>query len=187
MFRSVALFTALAVLAATPAAAQSSSGGSVAEVANDLPYSHCPAFLERGRPLSLTDELKRRGFFGQPEPLDDPFFPGFEWFVQSFDDGKISVSGLPGRVCVIKVNSNKAGTVADAWQAQVEKRFPTFTFDKERSGEVFGIQMFTWNTPAGASRRMSLAVAFQSLHEFDENGGVAGSTDQATFQLIFED
>lgn len=186
--RGVAFFTALAVVVTTPAAAQSYVDGSVKDVASGVAFDYCPAFLERGEPLSLTAELKRRGFSGQPQPRnDDPFFPGLEWFEQRRDDGTVLFSGLAGRACVIKVVGEQAGAVADTWLAQVEKRLPTFTFDKEKSGEVMGINIFVWNAPAEASRRMSLAIAFQSVSEFDENGSVDGGYDQATFQMIFED
>jgi hypothetical protein len=178
MQRSATLFVALALLANTPAVAQSVNQGSLRNLAVEIAYDFCPSFLGSRRPIASDVFLKERGF----GPNTNAFgtFPGYESVVLSKGPDRIVVGGYIMTQCDVSVSGPSAATVANDWEVQLKRTGLNFVFDSDNSRSALLPNTSIWKASGKNGRKIIVSIELLP-------GGNPGSGREARFQMSIED
>jgi len=145
MKHGVAFFTAIAVLAATPASAKTAT---LAELAPEAVREFCPDLMEIETPLAEDQSIKARGYIAG-ESRNHPRAGRLDVVTRTADDGTIWIANSrDASLCQVGLEGTGARGAFEALLTGAKDIDPTFVPDAAATSPNPALRMVSLRTPA---------------------------------------
>lgn len=145
MIRGVVFFTALAVLAATPAYAETATLDALAQ---EAVHSFCPDLMESETPLAENARISDRGYVAAGE-VNHPRFGRMDIVEKSASDGAVAISNSrDASVCQVILIGAGAKSAFERLLAESAKIDPTLVTDPTVSSPNPDVRLVSLRTPS---------------------------------------